>query len=875
MSDGRDTRGSGTTPPAERTPPNFPLQQEVYQAPPQPAHPVGRARYGGVAPAFSGAGQPPRTADPYVQPPARDNPPPPVNNDGTDPFLDPGGNPAPGRGNPDTRNNPVAGRDLRPPDPGRFNPNIRQDWNTQQPGTGQFGNSNSGRALEQATNAKRDLFREARRLEVGSSVAQAGVAGISSALLREPITYGMTTLAGSLSRGEGGAARVARLYQAGFDPIAMHSTVVGRMTPEIQANMGALNTVADLDRRVLTHLNANTTVTAADEVAHLANMRRLFNTTDNAVLQAGLLERHNQVWGKGIAGMDASATGALHGTLVRTAENGGTAIMTAEELALLRTRTASLEVKQLEAALQADATRRAGFMTPGGFMRNLTTGFGNTLLTYGLIEADRGIKRYMYGDNFRSWETDGLLVPMAIGSQIPNMTRAESALAMSASAREASWLSRVGPRIGRTALFTGLALGAGHALDRWGPESPTWMPESMRRTTMFDAVPMGLAMTVPVRDWRYRLAAVGTAYVVGNILDSACSREAPGAVQDRSADLMRTDRTTRTNESFDNAVTSLRELGGRRFSLLEQSMSVATRNLGGTANMTPEQRYLTNREVGIVGRALGEYYLERGSRLNAGSTDTPEYVLRGQNIDLGGEGVTNLMASRNALAASRALVDGPLRGQSVEGRAVSPQESQDLQRQQDIVQGRINQIMGEHNIQECFQQLRQFHRYGTTADGATINKDLAWFKTYQEGMNTNLGRLFPRVMNNGRPDPARDPEATQLLAKALRDQCLARLAEVANLLETGRVTDIQGALDRVAGTAAGRNEILPGMRGPKRYDGIQDMLNMADFLIPGHPDVAQMRPIADRLENEARNRVNEQYDDPRRNPNSVDRTGRR
>ena len=286
--------------------------------------------------------------------------------------------------------------------------------------------------------------------------------------------------------------------------------------------------------------------------------------------------------------------------------------------------------------------------------------------------------------------------------------------------------------------------------------------------------------------------------------------------------------------------------------------------------MNDAQKLDMHREIGILSRAQGEDRLGKGVRLNIGSTNSPQYLLEGMNLDMGGRALTYLRASSNNLKAARDLTSDKLMGKSVNGTKVDEQEVKDLDRSYDEVNGEINAILGKHDLGEAKKQLKRFLDKGTTSGDAILNNGLAYRNTFYIEFNEALGRQYPNLRDStGAFNPKANPEATELVAKILRDQSLAYIAQAEFILEKGE--DPIKAAQLLNGTSDGRNQLLPGTNIPRGYDGAAGAYLLAEALAPHNPDLPELKAMIERLTKEAENKIPGQYDDPRKNPLSVDR----
>lgn len=803
-----------------------------FREPQEPAQPPGgRARYGGLSPLVEQMGQPKKSSDPYFTPPQDGG----GRGRGT-PYLDPppfkpGGDPQPPAGQP----TPQPGQDVRPPEQPKWQPPAgTPNWNSPQP----YGGDQSGQGLQQAVGSKSRQLVEARDLQRGSTTGKAIIAGTSAGLITEPLVKGLGIAAerGSQVQGESLFARGTRatsnLWKGQFDPIGIHSSQIAKEESLIAKSFEGIKATHQMDQKLLQRLQAGTKLEAA-EAKHLASLREGLKLSDNTKVVEVLMERQQHFNPNALKALNAAETGDHIAKIKALESSGGARILTAAERGMLETRQLALQnMGKLEIASKGAAAETKWF-TAAGAWENAKRSFLYTAGTGVVLSTDHSVRDRMYGKDAPSWETTSMTVPLSIA---------------------------LGKGFKGKAALTALSVIGGHVVDNNSPITP-WVPESFKHFTAFDAVPLGVAFAIPSKGKLARTGLIGTAVLAGNAAESAFSRPSAGDIEQQAVNTASNDKSERSFSSFEKAVQGYRELGRKNEIVLEQNLAqVLVESNKNYSTMSQEEKLAAHRQTAALARSLGEHRLENGTRLSAGSTDRPTYILDGLNLDMGGDALTFLQMARNSVKGSRAMTEILMDKQAF-GTRVSQQELQDLDKVGNKVDAGINSILGKHDIQKAMDKLKAFIERGTTSSGATLNKELAFHKTFVEDINKKLGRNMPQLrMQNGELNP----DAATIVGKLLRDQALAKLAHAAYKLDHGN--DPIGAGQMIFGTPQGRNEWLPGTQSPKGFDGALEALMLAERLAPSNPDLPELKAIAQRLADQVKAKAPDQYGNHRSNP---------
>lgn len=661
----------------------------------------------------------------------------------------------------------------------------------------------------------------------------------TGALAAEPLSKAVSLGADKLAAGAEGstASRIGQFYQQNFDKVKIHSSQIVKETSSITASFKDLESLHKLDESLLGKLTNGTAMTA-DEAAHLERLKTGLKIPPAAegfddVMQR-LVERQQILKPEALKVLDSKGTESL----IANANARQVAVLTPEELVVLEQRQLALaRVAGLNSAVKNAGT--AKWFSTEGAIANFKGALGNGLTAFGLLEADRTWRANADGRGYKSWEAQSLLVP--IGVTVGG-----------------NWKSKL--------LLGGAAVLAGHGVDSVLPETPSWMPKQLGRTTGWDALFTGAGMMWPGKDIKSRAIAVGVGWALGNIAEYAFEGENLGDKENRTIDAMGRDKRDRSIDSMRNMVSTFKDTGKKEENLLVDTQTkIETAYRGLFSQSRSEDTYPTKlgytRTAAATSRALGELRLERGTRLSGDGKD-PTFVLEGLNLDLGGQALDYLRTSQEYVTNSK-FFTSKMVGKEVtikvggqpEKTTIRESELGDLDRMSQETQRSIDAILGRHDIPKAAEQLKKFLDVGTISntrgETATLGKDRAFHKTFVDGINTSLGKHMTLMINpqTGRLDKDYNPRATEMVAKLLRDQALARIVQAQYKIDpkNGGGKDAGGAAAYLYGTPQGRNEVLPGMQTAKGYDGADQMLQLADALVPNHPDTPQIKQILDSM----------------------------
>lgn len=838
-------------PPSQATQENA-LTRVQWEQPPQQQQ--SRAGYNGLAPGAAGlaggdqnAQNTPQGRDKYFNPSTGNQ-----RGRGEGTYTRPDGYPGLVTNPGDQRPVPVDQRGPQTPapqteQPPKWQPKQQYDWNSKQP----YGQTEQ----QQAQRPGNTSGGQQRAPEGGGSLANrimnfkapstgflmSGVISGAGGMLAEPLSKGVSLGADKLAAGANESSLLVRggkFYQENFDKIKIHSSQIVKAENTVNTTFLKLQEISKLDDGVLDKLTRGTAL-SSDEVAHLERLKtglKIPPGTEgfdaNTTVMQRIIERQKLLSPDKLKVLDAAQTQGL----ITSAESRQVAVLTSDELALLGERQLSLA---RSAALKGTAPKTVKWLTTEGALANAKGAFTSGLTAFGLLELDRTIRANADGRGYKSWEAQSFLVPIG---------------------------ATVGGNMKSKLMLGGGALLIGHAVDTVLPEKPDWMPKEMGRTTGWDAVFTGAAMMWPTKDVRAKVIAVSAGYIIGNLAEHFAEGENLGDKENRTIDAMGRDKRERSYDSLRSMVSTFKDTGKK-----EENLLVDTQNKIESAYRTlftqskGEETYPTKlgytRTAAATSRALGELRFERGTRLQGDGT-TPTFVLQGLNLDMGGEALNYLRTSQEYVSNAK-FFTGKMVGKEVtikvggqpEQTTIRESELAGLDKMSEETQRSIDAILGRHDIPKAAEQLKRFLDVGTITnargESATLGKDRAFHKTFVEGFNETLGRNMSLMVNpaTGMLDKNYNPRATEMVAKVLRDQALARIVQAQYKIDpkNGGGRDAGGATEYLYGSAQGRGEKLPGMQTAKGYDGAEQMLQLADALAPNHPDTPQIRALFDSL----------------------------
>lgn len=797
-----------------------------------------RAPYGGLAPLVEEMGKGKPKSDPYFTPPADGGP------GRGRPYLDPPafkpGGEQPPAGQPPAGQPPAGRPPERPPERKWTPPQNTPGWDAEQPYSGKNGTTGdkTGDPLAQTMGSKAKMMVQTRDVQRGSTTSKAIIAGTAAGLTAEPLVKGLGLLSekGAAVEGTGLGSRLVRgsseVWRSNFDPVGIHSSQILKEEALVTKSFSTIKDTYAMDKKLLDKLTANASL-APDEAKHFVALKEGLKIKDNAKLIEVLVERQTHFNPTTLQALNAAKTGE-HLTTIRALElSRDGRILTTAERGLLETRQLALtNVDKLEVA-KTGAMAETKWFTQAGAIDNAKRAFLQTAGTGVFLTADRTVRDRMYGVDAKSWETTSVTVPLAM------------------SLGKGFW--------GKTGLGAS-ALVAGHVVDG-AFEGPSWMPESVKHFSAYDAVPLGLAFAIPSKSKIAKSVLIGTAVIGGNALESTFTPASAGDIETKAIATNVKDKAERSYSSFNKTVDDFKELGKKNEIVLEQNLGqVLVDSNKNYKTMTQEEKLAAHRSTAALAKALGEYRLEKGTRLSTSATSSPTYILDGLNLDMGGDSLAFLQMARNSVRGSIAMTEIMMDKQAF-GKVVTKQEVEDLNKIGDKVNSDIEAINGKHDLVKAMDKLKAFLERGTTANGATFNKEMGYHKTFVMDINTKLGRNLPQLYD---ANNKLNPDASLMVSKLMRDQALAKLAHAAHVLDHG--DDPIKAGQMIFGTPQGRNEWLPGTQTPKGFDGAIDAIRMAEKLNPDNPDLPELKAIADRLAKQVIAKIPNQYDNYKTNP---------
>lgn len=261
--------------------------------------------------------------------------------------------------------------------------------------------------------------------------------------------------------------------------------------------------------------------------------------------------------------------------------------------------------------------------------------------------------------------------------------------------------------------YTVAAVGGSKALDAWGPVAPSPEYSMIMRPNAPEAFMTGAAWMAPIKDPRYRLGAVATAYVAGRAWNvgrwALGYDEMPKDQRDNVVTTFGTDIQKRSSESFNEIVEKGKKLGVENEGALMAQLTdwVKTR-----ANENP---VILHRGAAAWGTAIGEMWLEQGHKTDLTKMgDKAVRFLPGENLDCGGVGLQFL---RNSYSSAALALDAAQKqkGETVAGKVIDDKEISDLNASLKRIQDKIELVYGKHDVPGCVEKLRLSYRTDISA----------------------------------------------------------------------------------------------------------------------------------------------------------------
>jgi hypothetical protein len=299
-----------------------------------------------------------------------------------------------------------------------------------------------------------------------------------------------------------------------------------------------------------------------------------------------------------------------------------------------------------------------------------------------------------------------------------------------------------GTWVRKAAVTAALEMG-GSALEHVLPVDPGSRWNSLLRPTGMDALALGIATTIPLRNESLpaRLTLMGLGLGVSKVANfgSEMIFGTARSARDSGFSAANDDANNRTAGSMDNAIDRLKKLGDYDVKgKVKQPMSLLDYYLGDQLSSTPKDAVTGHRRSAIFLAAAGEARMGKGTMVPhvEGGTDSGpwlwratkqlsravvasftgpdrqfDYILAGDGIDLGGQSLTFLTAAKGEIAQSQQSTRDLLNSNpnaTLNNTKVSEQEIKDLDKEAGRVCADIEQIYGKHDIHAIFKKLAEY-----------------------------------------------------------------------------------------------------------------------------------------------------------------------
>jgi hypothetical protein len=182
--------------------------------------------------------------------------------------------------------------------------------------------------------------------------------------------------------------------------------------------------------------------------------------------------------------------------------------------------------------------------------------------------------------------------------------------------------------------------------------------------------------------------------------DSGAGKTGGSNSRDEAVNAFNQDQVTRTEGSFNNAVSRCKALARENEVALELIMH------DWLAQQSSRHPLTFMRGTANLADALGQFRLEEGSRIDlTHHQDTKPRILKGYDYDFGGEATTFLRLSAGSLVEAQQYVQGH-KDLVIEGQPMNDTYLQQLRNLQTDVESKLNVIYGPHDVGSVFNMLR-------------------------------------------------------------------------------------------------------------------------------------------------------------------------
>lgn len=357
-------------------------------------------------------------------------------------------------------------------------------------------------------------------------------------------------------------------------------------------------------------------------------------------------------------------------------------------------------------------------------------------------------------------------------------------------------------------------------------------------------------------NWK-RAGLMGATWAAFRVKNALFDSPPPAETKDKAWELLGEDAKKRTDGSMNAAIDKFASLGQGNESTgifaftntFKEGQGKAVGARGEAALHVYRTEWLTkptnqfgsmleaNRGAAILTTAFAESRLAHGTHVPT-ITDTPTYLLSGQNLDLGAKAARELIIGRINTENAKKQVEQNL-GKEIAGKKVEQSEIADLDSVKKRIESSEAKIYGEHDMTAAVKELAH----------------------WGEGLNAiHMAKLEVDLRNTIAAN--KDSSDTRYKAKLFRDLATIYVAN-AYSKQDGDPTSAGKLLG--GDTNAGRSAL--DMTGQQRgYDGAFNCLQMARQLDPNNPDLPQLEAIAKAVNDKLPAGIRRQMNDGKYNP---------
>lgn len=410
------------------------------------------------------------------------------------------------------------------------------------------------------------------------------------------------------------------------------------------------------------------------------------------------------------------------------------------------------------------------------------------------------------------------------------------------------------------------------------------IPGALKRTGWQDAVGLGAGFAVPTKNWKWRMATVGTGWAVGNLAEMAMSeshRPDVKEIKDNALKELGETQSDRSYKSLNEALIEFKKIGYRSIGeegVVENQFLVRDNqdpinNKAKWDKLSPAEKLANRRELAILSRALGEVRLTGGTKVSA-ERGEGSYHLKGLRADVGGYALEKLLISQT-YADDAISLTRQMNGQKVGGETIDAErEVRELEKFKEDTQKLIDEITGI-TPKEAQERARRGEAYDSNHTKPRNMEELITHLGHEQMKGAGIDTYYNQFLLDTQWRVGKylgktaSPEGKKFVAKLLRDEASIKMAMAVNDLKVGSgrnaVLTLQGTEQDKSATFRKPNKPNNEAKSEgqlqaeqelskteKGYSGAKGALYWAARLDPDNPETKELIRIYNELEAEAK-----------------------